>query len=661
MAETNTSQARLRSAGSPMQGPHWTPLQEIDARELSSNTQDSLDELISEVAVTAIPMKMRVDIHSSGQNVALKRWPAVEIEPQSLPKSPSLMPSWKPTKQKVSTYGIQFPEGMALIARKEGDKPAGKQAPGEIIQSAAPPIEISPDYEPPTVASLIDGLEELPVKKPVTRIKPPEDALSIEDRLFYLLQPSLQSWLAGQEMIMPFEPFPYQYEGIGWLFSKSSALLADEMGLGKTMQTITAIRLLVRSGQARRVLLVCPKPLLPNWQREFRTWAEELPFVVVEGDGERRKLTWTMPGVPVLIANYESLVRDFAAFGEGEFPKFDLIVLDEAQRIKNRTSRTAVTARALPRRRSWALTGTPIENRPEELGALYEFLEVVPPNATPDLRQLQSLAKQFILRRTKNLVMKDMPPRLDRDAYLELLPAQKSAYEMAEKEGVIQLNELGDSISVQHVFELVLRLKQITNFDPLTGESAKLERLEADMEEIAASGGKAILFSQWTKVIDWLAKPMEKYGALIYHGGIPNKQREPILAKFKEDPNAHILMMSYGTGAVGLNLQFAGYVFLFDRWWNPAIEDQAINRAHRIGCKSQVIVTRFISKDTIEERIDKVLTEKRELFAAILGDGDDTNVSLSMNAAEIFGLFDLKARHGKGTRAIGPKAVPPTT
>jgi SNF2 family DNA or RNA helicase len=657
MAETNTSKARSRPAESTLKGPHWTPLKEIDARELVSNSQDSLDELISDVAVTAVPMTMRVEIHSSGQNVAMRRWPEVEIEPQSMPKAPNLMSSWKPTSQRVLTFGIQFPEGMALIAKKDGDKSAAKQASGEIVQSAAAPIEILPDYEPPTVCSLIDGLDEVPAKKPVTRIKPPEDALSIEDRLFYLLQPPLQSWLAGQELIMPFEPFPYQYEGIGWLFSKSSALLADEMGLGKTMQTITAIRLLVRSGQARRVLLVCPKPLLPNWQREFRTWAEELPFVVVEGDSERRKLTWTMPGVPVLIANYESLVRDFAAFGEGEFPKFDLIVLDEAQRIKNRTSRTAVTARALPRRRSWALTGTPIENRPEELGALYEFLEVVPPNATPDLRQLQSLAKQFILRRTKNLVMKDMPPRLDRDAYLELLPAQKSAYEMAEKEGVIQLNELGDSISVQHVFELVLRLKQITNFDPLTGESAKLERLEADMEEIAASGGKAILFSQWTKVIDWLAKPMEKYGALIYHGGVPNKQREPILTKFKEDPNVHILMMSYGTGAVGLNLQFAGYVFLFDRWWNPAIEDQAINRAHRIGCKSQVIVTRFISKDTIEERIDKVLTEKRELFAAILGDGDDTNVSLSMNAAEIFGLFDLKARHGKGTRAIGPKAI----
>ena len=655
MADTNSLAIRSCPAVGPLQGPHWSPLQELDARELGLHTHDSLAELLDEVPVIPIPLAMRAEILSSGQNIALQRWPKIEVSSLHMPRSPGLMPIWRPTRPRVTTFGIQFPEGISLIAKQGANATQETPIQSALLQSPAPPIDDVPCNEPPAVASLLDGLIERPKNKQVTRIKPPYDILSIEDRLFYLLQPPLQSWLAGQELVMPFEPFPYQYEGIGWLFSKSSALLADEMGLGKTMQTITAIRLLIRSGQVRRVLLICPKPLLPNWQREFHTWAEELPFVVVEGDGERRKLTWMMPGVPVLIANYEAMVRDFAAFGEGQFPKFDLIVLDEAQRIKNRTSRTAVTARALPRRRSWALTGTPIENRPEELGALYEYLEVVPPNATPDLRQLQSLAKQFILRRTKNLVMKDLPPRLDRDAYLELLPAQKSAYEMAEKEGVIQLNDLGDSISVQHVFELVIRLKQITNFDPLTGESAKLDRLEADMEEIAASGGKAILFSQWTKAIDWLAKPMEKYGALIYHGGVPTKKREPVLQKFKDDPNAHILLMSYGTGAVGLNLQFAGYVFLFDRWWNPAIEDQAINRAHRIGCKSQVIVTRFISKDTIEERIDKILTEKRELFAAILGDGDDTNVSLSMNAAEIFGLFDLKARHGKGTRAIGPK------
>ncbi|MEZ6064808.1 MAG: C-terminal helicase domain-containing protein [Planctomycetaceae bacterium] len=130
-----------------------------------------------------------------------------------------------------------------------------------------------------------------------------------------------------------------------------------------------------------------------------------------------------------------------------------------------------------------------------------------------------------------------------------------------------------------------------------------------------------------------------------------------MLHQFKHDPKSHLLLMSYGTGAVGLNLQFAGYVFLYDRWWNPAVEDQAINRAHRIGATaSQIIVSKFICKDTIEERIDKVLAAKREIFQSVLGEGDNSNARLSMNASEIFGLFDLKARTKKGdAKSIGPK------
>ncbi len=246
-----------------------------------------------------------------------------------------------------------------------------------------------------------------------------------------------------------------------------------------------------------------------------------------------------------------------------------------------------------------------------------------------------------------------------------MTPAQQYAYKIAETEGVIHLNELGDSISVQHVFELVLRLKQITNFDPLTGDSAKLDRLLAELEDLAERNGKSSLLSQWTKALDWLNERLGAFNPLIYHGGVPTAKREPVLNRFRDDPNCHLLLMSYGTGAVGLNLQFAGYVFLFDRWWNPAVEDQAINRAHRIGQKNPVIVTRFISKDTIEERIDLVLRQKRELFASVLGDGRTTNASLSMSAAEIFGLFDLKARDGRNVSATpaatpaGPRTVAP--
>ncbi len=610
------------------------------------NAAESNPDVLNPELIREAKCRTRIDVAQTGFNPALGRIPAIDTQSVSLHTVLDFVPSWIARRIPIKCIGLTLPEGMEFMPPKVD---TARTCDGVELKRIGPQRKAKEETD--------SG--DKPRK--VTRIKPPSDALSLQDRLFYLLQPPLESWLADQELIMPFEPFGYQYEGIAWLFASHSALLADEMGLGKTMQTITAIRLLLRSGQVRRIVLICPKPLIPNWQREFKTWAEELPVVTVEGNGQRRRMLWSMPGIPILIANYESMSRDIAEIPEDEQPKFDLLVLDEAQRIKNRDSRTAIAARSIQRRRSWALTGTPIENRPEELAALFEFMEVVPKAATPDLRQLSKLAKKYILRRTKDVVMKDMPPRIDRDAELELTEAQELAYRTAEKEGVIQLNELGDTISVQHVFELVLRLKQITNYDPLTGESAKLERLIADMEEIAASGGKAILFSQWTKTIDWLAPKLQEFNPLIYHGGVPTKQREPILAKFKEDPNAHILLMSYGTGAVGLNLQFAGYVFLFDRWWNPAIEDQAINRAHRIGVKNPVIVTRFISRNTIEERIDRVLTEKRALFAAILGDGDNNNVSLGLNATEIFGLFDLKARHKGGSKSIGPKPVEPAT
>ena len=164
---------------------------------------------------------------------------------------------------------------------------------------------------------------------------------------------------------------------------------------------------------------------------------------------------------------------------------------------------------------------------------------------------------------------------------------------------MIRLNEMGHTITVQHVFELVMRLKQICNFDPLTGESAKLERLTADVAEVAESRRKAIVFSQWVGPLEQLARALAPFGPMLYHGKVPQAERVPVLDRFATDPSAHVLLMSYGTGSVGLNLQFANYVFLFDRWWNPAVEDQAINRAHRIGQTEPVIVTRFVTQGTI--------------------------------------------------------------
>jgi SNF2 family DNA or RNA helicase len=475
----------------------------------------------------------------------------------------------------------------------------------------------------------------------LTRIKPPGDVIKLEDRLYYVLQPPLESLIACGEIHMPFEPFPYQYEGIGFLYPRYTAVLADEMGLGKTMQAIMTIRLLLRAGEVRNVLLVCPKPLVSNWRREFQTWAPEIPVGIIEGDQARRHWQWRQGSTPVKIANYELLMRDRDVLDANL--RFDLVALDEAQRIKNKSSTTSEIVRSIARTRSWALTGTPVENSPEDLVGIFEFLS--PGYLSNDMqpRRMGELVKDHILRRTKDMVMTDMPPKLFRDATLDLTPEQYETYRRAEDDGVMKLTDMGPGITIQHVFELVLRLKQICNFDPVTGASSKLERLEADLEEVVASGQKAILFTQWVVTIARLREKLARFGTLEYHGQLPHKQRETVIDQFKNDPSKRLIMMSYGAGSVGLNLQFCRYVFLFDRWWNPAIEDQAINRAHRIGVSGPVTVTRMITGGTIEDRINQVLDEKRELFNSILSHADNSARG-GLTQSEIFGLFKLKVQ-----------------
>jgi SNF2 family DNA or RNA helicase len=476
-------------------------------------------------------------------------------------------------------------------------------------------------------------------RKSITRFKPPGDVVKLQDRLYYLLQPPLESLLTDEAVPVPFEPFPYQFEGIGFLYPRYAAILADEMGLGKTMQAIMSIRLLLRAGELARVLLVCPKPLVTNWRREFSVWAPEVPLAIIEGDQAKRHWQWLETETPVKIANYELLMRDRELLLEQV--DFDLVVLDEAQRIKNRSSTTSEIVRGISRRRSWALSGTPVENSHEDLIGIFEFLAPGYLHSGMAPKQLGQAARDYILRRTKDKVLTELPPKMFRDAELELSPPQWERYQAAENEGVLKLSEMGDGITIQHVFELVLRLKQICNFDPATGASCKLERLEADLEEVVASGQKAIVFSQWVVTIKRLAKALSRFHPLEYHGQMPSKQRDAIIDQFRNDPTQSVLLMSYGAGSVGLNLQFCRYVFLFDRWWNPAVEDQAINRAHRIGAAGPVTVTRMLTVGTIEERINQVLEEKRELFAAILSHTDGSPAT-GLTREEIFGLFRLK-------------------
>jgi SNF2 family DNA or RNA helicase len=255
-----------------------------------------------------------------------------------------------------------------------------------------------------------------------------------------------------------------------------------------------------------------------------------------------------------------------------------------------------------------------------------------------------------VLRRTKDKVLSDLPPKLFRDAEVELSPEQAESYRLAEEEGVVRLQTMQTELTIHHVFELVLRLKQICNFDPTTGTSSKFDRIEADLEECAASGRKAIVFSQWVQTLTELRTRLARFSPVEYHGQVPSRQRDSIIAQFRDDPNCHIILMSYGAGGVGLNLQFASYVFLFDRWWNPAVEDQAINRAHRIGVQRAVTVTRFLVLNTIEQRINEVLARKRELFDAVFNDSTESPSS-GLSREEIFSLFQLRNPGAGGTQA----------
>lgn len=607
-------------------------------------------------ATESLDLTVKVEAYPTGWNPLLRRGVPVEVRSEPLCCNGMRVLSMQILHPRVGVRSFFFaPEAMDDAADSplengldRGVAAGATAASRSSLADTTAIAEPKPGGSSPAKTGAGDGtvlLEEL-LKKHQHRIRPPEDVIRLEDRLRYLLQPSLEAIVAERRLEFPFAPFPYQLEGVAFLFPRHAAILADEMGLGKTMQAITAIRLLLRCGEVRRVLLVCPKPLVNNWKREFEVWAPEIPVMVIEGDPNRRKWQWELPDLPVRIANYELLPRDqefFTARNENGTAKvvFDLVILDESQRIKNRLGATSQAVRAIARTRSWALTGTPVENSTDDLIGIFEFL--CPGFLHGDLKphRLGRTIADFVLRRTKDQVLRELPPKIIRDAEVDLTPEQRETYDLAEKAGVLRLTEMGQAVSIQHVFELVIRLKQICNFDPATGSSSKMERLEADLEEIAGSGQKAIVFSQWVATLEEIGRRLERYRPLYFHGRTPPQHRDQVIQRFREDPQHRVLLMSYGAGSVGLNLQFVNYVFLFDRWWNPAVEDQAINRAHRIGAAGPVIVTRFLTRDTIEQRINSILEQKRALLETIFA-GATEGRKLSLTQDELFGLFDLK-------------------
>ena len=400
----------------------------------------------------------------------------------------------------------------------------------------------------------------------------------------------------------------YQLEGVRFLRQNSFALLADEMGLGKTVQTAVALR--SGSRDYRRVLLVAPTSLCLNWQRELAKWAPGLPVRRVMGSTEDRAYTYRLP-IQVLIASYEQVRRDSQRFhGTVEF---DLVIIDEAQRIKNRNSETNLACRIIPRARSWALTGTPLENHPSDLAAIFRFLK---PRLLQDgmsRSQMHDAMAGHFLRRIKSEVLEELPPIMSREIRLELGSGQRRTYDQAWNARHEFVHGLEPREMVTNMLALITQLKQICNFDDESGESVKLEVMRSILDKVDAAGGKVLIFSQYVKTLERLSDQIGIPND-IFHGGLSIEMRESVLRTFQERPGPRALLLSLQAGGVGLNLQEASNVVLFDRWWNPATEDQAIQRAHRFGRQAPLEVVRFLVEDSVEEKINEVLLEKRMLF-----------------------------------------------
>jgi SNF2 family DNA or RNA helicase len=421
-----------------------------------------------------------------------------------------------------------------------------------------------------------------------------------------------------------------------------------------------------KEGLVKQVLIVCPKPLIANWRRELQTWWPGVEwYTKVAGTDRQSSLRLTIPDVVVKIINYESLQREIDWLKE-RAPHHDLIIIDEAQRIKNPESRTSQAVKALSADRRWALTGTPLENT---IGDLVSILEFVRPGLIKQIdngERIRTAVKPYLLRRRQEEVLQELPEKTEQDIEVELGDVQREAYDRAEREGVVQLNEKGDSVTITHVFALINKLRQICNFDQVSGQSAKAELLLEELEEIVESGRKALVFGQFVderfglKRLGRAMAGQEGSTRLVrpleLHGEIPAHQREAILERFQNDPNHHVLLLNYSVGGVGLNLQAANYVFLFDRWWNPAVEDQAIKRCHRLGQKHKVFAKRFFCRGTIEERILNKLAEKRRLFRHIIDD-DRPAEALGLSEEEIFSLFNITVRPRRSGATTAPSKV----
>ena len=436
----------------------------------------------------------------------------------------------------------------------------------------------------------------------------------------------------------------YQREGLGWLvFLEGLGLggcLADDMGLGKTIQVLAL--LLRRKAEVtaaglphRPSLVVVPKSLVFNWMDEARKFSPELRVVNHTGNA-RLETAGDLGEHDIVITTYGTLRRDIIRHRETEF---DYVVLDEAQSIKNAASQAAKACRLLKARHRLALTGTPVENHIGELWSIFEFLNPGQLGSAARLRRFLAdgrgsadlvarAVRPYLLRRTKAEVLSDLPEKTEQTLFVELGEEQRKAYDelrhhfRAELSG--RIGRLGIGRSRIAVLEALLRLRQTACHpglvDParIDDPSAKLDALLEQLDEVIDEGHKVLVFSQFTSFLAILRRKLDARALPYEYLDGRTTDRQARVARFQEDPDCRLFLVSLKAGGQGLNLTAADYIYILDPWWNPAVEAQAVDRAHRIGQLRRVFAYRLIARDTVEEKILALQDKKRELAESIV-------------------------------------------
>jgi hypothetical protein len=462
---------------------------------------------------------------------------------------------------------------------------------------------------------------------------------------------------------------PYQARGLSWLCTMGSlglgACLADDMGLGKTIQLLSfMLRQREEAHDARPLLLVAPTSVVGNWEREVARFAPSLQ--VVRHYGAERSVE-DIPAGSLVLTTYGVLRRDVELLAKLDWA---LVALDEAQNIKNAASATARATRALPARCRFALTGTPVENRLAELWSILEFAN---PGLLGPLEQfrrdfaipierygndeaaarLRRVVGPFVLRRLKSdpAIISDLPAKNEMRVVCSLTREQASLYKAVVDEEMRRIESAEGIERRGRVLALLTYLKQICNHPaqylgeaaPLPRRSGKLARATEMLEEAMAAGDKALVFTQFREMGELLSRHFAEslgVGVQLLHGGTAKKARDEMVRAFQEEAaGPRVFVLSVKAGGTGLNLTAASHVFHFDRWWNPAVEDQATDRAYRIGQTRAVQVHKLVCAGTVEEKVDVMLEQKRSLAAKVVGAGERWITELGN--ADLRALFAL--------------------